>query len=117
MSDNIVSFEKYIDKSTESRYDELHDIGSYIADGILDNLWESHGVDIESIEGRPEIIFMVEAIKCVIMTAEGFDHPFQQAAQEFFDSVGIKVIQTENGYSYVFDEEIEDETVPANDSE
>lgn len=120
MSDNVVDFTTHWLKkqeqieSQESGLDDLHDICTVVANEALNSLRDDYGLDIQSIEYSPEIIFFFEAFKGLIMKCDGQWHPFQDFAQEFFDAQGIKIVESaDGGYHFVIDDE--DDKEPAND--
>ena len=128
MTDNVVDFtDRWIKKEEHkekiqkieeineiNEINELHDICTLVANDALNALYEEYDLEIDKIEFSPVMIFFFEAFKGLIMKCAGHWHPFQDAAQDFFDSQGIEVHETEDG-GYHFALGNKEEILPAND--
>jgi hypothetical protein len=123
MTDNVVDFtDRWLQKEQKKEelqevaerdeLDDLHDICTLLANDALDAMYNEYNLDIEKIEFSPEMIFFFETFKALILKCAGHWHPFQDIAKEFFDSQGIRVVETGDGnYHFVMGDPEE----PAND--
>ena len=116
--DNIVNFKSFKAENQaeaeSSRFDELNEIAAGFANELLNDLQDVSGVSIDKVEGGPDIVYFVESLKSLVFASEGFFHPFQEYAKQFFDEVGVSIVEIDGGYNYVIGGKMADNT-PSND--